>query len=47
MFKGKVHKFLHSERKIWREKYKHFVINMNQVAEDTKSIGWGNLEALS
>lgn len=47
MFKGKTHKFLHSERKTQLEKYKHYVINMTQVVEDTKSIYLGHSEALS
>lgn len=47
MFKGRTHKFLHSERKTQLEKYKHYVINMTQVVEDTKSIYLGHLEALS
>lgn len=47
MFKGKAHKFLHSVRKTLREKHKHYMINMTQVAEVTKIIQLGNWEALS
>lgn len=46
MFKGKAHK-LTFKRKIWREEEKYFAVNINQVAEDTKSIGLGNWETLS